>query len=100
MEDWGLGGSRHRDLMGRVHRGPGGSGQRGLDSRSNGKVGVLGCEDWGIWGHKGLMGTGSGDQRGMVSWDWRQIIGGLGISDLGVWKCGGLVDRGQFRVFG
>lgn len=95
MEGWGLGGSRHRDLMGRRHRGPGGSDQRRLDSGSNGMVGGLGFEDWDIWGHRGLTGAGGGDQRGVVSWDSRQMSGVLGI-----WKHGGLVSGEQFRIFG
>lgn len=92
MEDWGLGGSRHR--------GPGGSGQRGLDSCGDGKMGALDFEERYIWGHRGVMSTGSGGQRGVVSWDWRQLSGGLGISNVGVWKSRGLMGRGQFRVSG
>lgn len=96
MEAWALAGSRHGDLMGRGHRGPGGGGgQRGLDSRGNGNEVGLGFEDWDIWGHRGVAGTRGGDQRGVVSWDLRQISSHLGISNLGVWKHRGLVGRGQ-----
>ena len=43
VEGWGLGGSRHRDiLMGRGHRGPESSVPRRLDGRSNGMVASLG----------------------------------------------------------
>lgn len=100
VKDWGLGGSRHRDLTGRGHRGPGGSGQRRLESRGSGKVGGLGFGNRDIWGHRGLASTGGGDQRGVVSWDSRPMSGGLGFSHLGVWKHGGLVGSGQFRVCG
>lgn len=81
--------------MGREHRGSGGSGQRRLDSRGNGKVGGLGLVGWDIWGDEGLMGTESVTQRRMVSRDLGHMSGGLGISDLGVWK-----HTGQFRIFG
>lgn len=100
MEGWRLGGSRHRDLMGRGHKGPESSGPRRLDRRSNGMVAGLGFEDRDIWGHRGLRGTGGGDQRGVVSWDSRQRRGVLGISGLGMWEHGGLVSGEELGIFG
>ena len=100
VEGWRLGGSRHRDLMGRGHKGPESSGLRRLDRRSNGMVAGLGFEDRDIWGHRGLRGTGGGDKRGVVSWDSRQRRGVLGISGLGIWEHGGLVSREELGIFG
>ena len=100
MEGWALGGRRRRGLMGRGHRGPESAGLRRLDGRSNGTVAGLGFEGQDIWGHRGLRGTGGGDQRGVVSWDSRQTRGVLGINDLGVWEHGGLVSGEELGIFG